>query len=174
MFWSTALKYVSTLDPKEPHCLGHRTSHKADHLFMQGGAGYVLSHEALRRVYHFIQGNHERLDRFVEAEWAGDILLGQVFIDSGVPMTYSWPIFQPSNFGMVDFGMTQDRRRYWCYPIASFHHMTPDNIEDMWNMEQQWIEEENDVSPSSPIRFGRWTTDQHGLGIQSIQIYSSG
>ena len=114
LFWSTILKYVSTLDHTEPHILGHRTTHKADHEFMQGGAGYVLSHEALRMVQRYIEANHDSLDKFIEAEWAGDLALGSVFIEAGVPMTYSWPIFQPSFFGVVDFGREIDHRRYWC------------------------------------------------------------
>ena len=174
LFWSTTLKYVSTLDHTEPHVLGHRTTAKADHEFMQGGAGYVLSHEALRRAYFYIQENHERLDRFIESEWAGDLALGAVFINSSVPMTYSWPIFQPSFFGVVDFGVTNDRRRYWCYPAASFHHMTPEAIEDLWNMEQQWLREENDVSFRTFHRRvdGLWTviTDVYYPGEQSIHI----
>lgn len=146
LFWSTALKYVSTLDHTQPHVLGHRTSHKADHLFMQGGSGYVLSNEALRRASEYIHANQAQLDQYVADEWAGDIILGQVFIDADCPMTYSWPIFQPTFYGMVDFSITLQNRRYWCYPAASFHHMTPEAIEDMWTMEQQWVKEENDVS----------------------------
>ena len=112
---------------------------------MQGGAGYVLSHEALRLVYHYIEAHRARLDRFIESEWAGDIALGVVFNEVEIPLTYSWPIFQPSFFGVVDFGLVFDKKRYWCYPAGSFHHMTPEAIEDMWSMEQQWLKEENDV-----------------------------
>ena len=112
---------------------------------MQGGAGYVLSHEALRRVWHYIEAHRASLDRWMESEWAGDISLGTVLKEAEVPLTYSWPIFQPSFFGVVDFGFMIDHRRYWCYPAASFHHMTPEAIEDMWSMEQQWVKEENNV-----------------------------
>lgn len=165
LFWSTALKYVSTLDHTEPHVLGHRTTHKADHAFMQGGSGYVLSHEALRRAAEYIEGNQEMLDRYVEAEWAGDIILGQVFIDADVPMTYSWPIFQPTFFGMVDFGQSLQHRRYWCYPAASFHHMTPEAIEDMWTMEQKWVEEDNVVSLLSLTNTLRVNLQSSGLTL---------
>lgn len=147
LFWSTVLKYVSTMDYSQPHCFGHRTTRLADHQFMQGGSGYVLSHEALRRVTQHIQTNRRSLDLWMQDEWAGDISLGTVLNDANVPMTYAWPIFQPAFFGVTYFGVEFDEdRRYWCYPAATYHHMTPDTITDMWQMEQQWIAEENDVS----------------------------
>lgn len=146
LFWSTVLKYVSTLDHTQPHCLGHRTTRLADHRFMQGGSGYVLSHEALRLVTEYIQAHHRRLDLWMEDEWAGDISLGTVLNDAQVPLTYAWPIFQPAFFGVTYFGVEFEDRRYWCYPAATYHHMTPETIEDVWNMEQQWIREDNDVS----------------------------
>jgi hypothetical protein len=149
MFWSTILKYVSTLDHEEPHCLGHRTTRLTDHFFMQGGSGWVLSHEALRLIVSLIQDHGRSLDLWMENEWAGDISLGTVINDARVPMTYAWPIFQPAFFGVTFFGVEFDNRRYWCYPAATYHHMTPESIRDMWKMEQQWIREENDVSSPS-------------------------
>ncbi len=146
-FWSTVLKYVSRLDHTEPHILGHRTTRLTDHYFMQGGSGYVLSHEALRLVVDHIQAHHRSLDLWMEDEWAGDISLGTIFGDAGVPMTYGWPIFQPAFYGVTFFGVEFEDRRYWCYPAATYHHMTPESTRDLWQFEQRWLKEENDVSP---------------------------
>ena len=63
------------------------TTHKSEHPFMQGGAGYVLSHEALRRVWHYIEAHRASLDKWMETEWAGDISLGAVLNESAVPLT---------------------------------------------------------------------------------------
>ena len=113
---------------------------------MQGGSGYVLSHEALRILTEHIQAHGRALDLWMEDEWAGDISLGTVLNDVDIPLTYAWPIFQPAFFGVTYFGVEFENRRYWCYPAATYHHMTPETIEDTWKMEQQWIREENDVS----------------------------
>lgn len=157
LFWSTVLKYVSTLDHTQPHAIGHRTTRLTDHYFMHGGSGYVLSHEALRVLVQHVRAHQRSLDLWMEDEWAGDVALGSVMNTVEIPMTYAWPIFQPAFFGVIYFGAEPQDRRYWCYPAATYHHMTPETIEDTWYMEQQWIQEENDVSLlSAPTPSALW------------------
>lgn len=148
LFWSTTLKYLSTLDHTKPHFVGCQATDK--NIFAQGGSGYVVSNPAIRLLVDYIASNHTELDKFVESKWAGDYILGVVFHQAGIPLTPVWPIYQEHYFGVLDFGITHNDKRFWCYPAGSFHHMTPLAVEDMWNFEQEWIKEENDVcSPRS-------------------------
>lgn len=145
LFWSTTLKYLSTLDHTKPHCLGHRSTVRSEFPFMHGGSGYIVSNAALRMAVEYIQAHRAELDRFVDEEWAGDIALGVVFKDAGVPLTATWPMYQPHYFGVIDFGVSYEDKNFWCYPVGSYHHMTPDAIGDMWHFEQEWIRRSNKV-----------------------------
>jgi hypothetical protein len=121
---------------------------------MHGGSGFVVSNAAMRRTVAYIQANREALDKMIAAEWAGDIALAFVFKQAGVPLTASWPIYKPHYVGILDFGLQYEDKRFWCYPVGSFHHMTPDAVQGMWDYEQQWIREENKVfyqAPSSSL-----------------------
>ena len=149
LFWSTTLKYLSTLDHTKPYCVGHRSTVRSPHPFAHGGSGYVLSNPAMRILVNYMEANRTELENFVAQEWAGDIALGLVLKDVGIPITHAWPIYQPHHFGMLDFGLEYDDKRFWCYPAGSYHHMTSDAIEEFWNFEQEWIREVNQVS--SPL-----------------------
>ena len=115
---------------------------------MHGGSSFIVSHAAMRMAVDYIQANRKALDEFVVAEWAGDIALAYVFQQAGVPLTASWPIYKPHYIGILDFGLQYEDKRFWCYPVGSFHHMTPDVVGEMWDYEQKWIKEENSVSVS--------------------------
>lgn len=145
LFWSTTLKYLLTLDHTKPYCVGHRSTVRSPHPFVHGGSGYVLSNPALRLLVNYYLANRAELDKFVASEWAGDIALGLVLREVGIPITHAWPIYQPHHFGTLDFGLTYDDKRFWCYPAGSYHHMTVDAIEDFWYFEQEWIRAENNV-----------------------------
>ena len=103
-----------------PLVLGHRSTVKSEFPFMHGGSGYIVSNAALRLAVEYITANSERLDAFVEAEWAGDIALGVVFKDAGIPLTAAWPMYQPHFFGVIDFGVSYESKDFWCSPAGSF------------------------------------------------------
>lgn len=115
---------------------------------MHGGSGYVLSHDALRRTVEYIEAHQSELDKFVASEWAGDIALGLVFKEAGVPLTATWPIYQPHFFGTLDYQVVFEEKSFWCHPAGSYHHLTPDDIEDLWNFEQDWLLTQDDVRSS--------------------------
>lgn len=117
---------------------------------MHGRSGFIVSNAALRRTVNYIQDHSKDLDEMVAAEWAGDIALAYVFQQAEVPLTASWPIYKPHYVGILDFGLQYEDKRFWCYPVGSFHHMTPEAIEGMWDYEQRWIREENRVCHALP------------------------
>lgn len=145
LYWSTTLKYLSTLDHTEPLYMGCQGTDLS--LFAQGGSGYVVSNAGMKIFVDYLASNSSELDEFVESRWAGDYVLGIVFDQAGVPLTPVWPIFQAYYFGILAFDLVHNSKRFWCYPAGSFHHMTPDAIEDMWNFEQGWIKQEDKVFP---------------------------
>lgn len=146
LFWSTTLKFLSTLDHTTPLVLGHRSTVKSEHPFMHGGSGYIISNAAMKIAVEYINAHRTELDEFVASEWAGDIALGLVFKEAGVPLQTSWPMYQPHYFGMIDFSVIWEDKRFWCTPVGSYHHMTSDDIEDMFYFEQDWLRRNNKVS----------------------------
>ena len=144
-----------------PLVLGHRSTVRSEFPFMHGGSAYIVSNTAMRLAVEYIVGNRDKLDAFVEAEWAGDIALGVVFKDAGVPLISTWPMYQPHFFGVIDFGVTYEGKDFWCAPAGSYHHMTPEAIQDMWLYEQYWIRQEDVVS-------SKLSSENHGA------VYANG
>jgi hypothetical protein len=72
-------------------------------------------------------------------DWAGDHVLGMVLKDTGVLLLHSWPLLVPVRVLEFGFFAVVNGRNPWCYPAVSYHHMSPQDIQDMWLFEQQWF-----------------------------------
>lgn len=92
VFWATLLQYLSSLDHTRSYYLGGQMS-IGETLFAHGGAGFAVSHEALRRVFEHYSSHTKGWEDFTDEQWAGDCVLGKAFKDANAPLTDSWPIF---------------------------------------------------------------------------------
>jgi hypothetical protein len=144
LLWSTLLHYLSVLDHSQPVYLGSQM-YIGDILFAHGGSGFVVSQSAMRKVVSHYASHKSDLEAFAHGHWAGDAVLGKAFTDSGVKFTDAWPIMQGDYPGTVAYAKPDGRpiadpqKRVWCYPTVSYHHLSPETVEDMWSFEQQWI-----------------------------------
>jgi len=172
LFWSTTIKYLSALDSTKPVCIGHRSTVKSDYPFAHGGSGYMFSNSGLRMVVDYYRSHRREMDEFVAAEWAGDIALGMVLETVGLPITPAWPIYQPHHFGILDFSLVYQEKRFWCYPSGSFHHMTPETVRDMWEFEQEWIAWANPVCTAKVYSLKVLTNDLFLTGPRSRNLHA--
>lgn len=122
-------------------------------IFAHGGSGFMLSHPAMQLVVDYFAKHKDEFETFTDGHWAGDCVLGKAIVESGTPFTDAWPIMQGDYPGIVPYARPDGRpiadpnKREWCYPTVSYHHLSPDVIEDLWNFEQRWIASHHTVRP---------------------------
>jgi hypothetical protein len=144
IFWRSTLQYLALLDHNKPHYSGSQMF-IGDVLFAHGGSGFVVSQPAMKMVVEFYASHQEEIEKFTDKHWAGDCVLGKVFKDAGVPFTNSWPIFQGDYPGILAYArpdgrpVANEKTRVWCYPTISYHHVSPEIVEDLWHFEQGWF-----------------------------------
>ncbi|KAL1971358.1 hypothetical protein VTN77DRAFT_310 [Rasamsonia byssochlamydoides] len=142
LMWPNLIAWLAQLDPDRPLYLGCQMQ-IGEIVFGHGGSGFVLSNPAMRKVSEYRASHLEELDRLTADQWAGDCVLGKVLADVGVPLTWSWPMLQGSRpWDMDHFGESYDKKT-WCYPVVSYHHMTPADIEELWQFDREWFRMDN-------------------------------
>jgi hypothetical protein len=156
ILWSMLQQYLDLLDPTKPIYAGSQMF-IGGVLFAHGGSGFVVSKPALEMVVDHYTAHKTEIEKFVDGHWAGDCVLGKAFTDSGVPFKNAWPAFQGDYPGLVPYAKADGRSvpdeslREWCNPTISYHHMSPAMIQDLWNFEQDWMDQHNSVSNGSSI-----------------------
>lgn len=105
------------------------------------GSGFIISNKALRMVVEEYTSNIPQYNELTRNEWAGDLVLAKVMKSQGVYPTRSFPIPQCESPFTLDY-----TDRHWCFPLVSYHNMTPYWIQAMWDYEQQWLAKQQAVS----------------------------
>ena len=152
LLWSMLQQYLSLLDPSEPYYIGSGSCMGED-LFAHGGSGFVASRPAMLLATQYYITRKTEIEAMTDHEWAGDFVLGKAFNEAGVKTTDAWPHFQGDYPGPVAYAGADGRYgtaqalRKWCAPTISYHHMSSEMIESLWEFEQKWIGERWDVSP---------------------------
>lgn len=150
ILWASMLQYLAALDSSEPHYTGSQM-YIGDVVFAHGGSGFMVSQPAMRLVVERYSIRKREIETFTDGHWAGDCVLGKVFKDAGVKFTDAWPIMQGDYPGIVPYARPDGRpvadtsKRVWCYPTVSYHHLSPDVIDDFWRFEQRWLATKNQV-----------------------------
>lgn len=153
LLWASLLQYLAFLDHTQHYYIGSQT-YIGDTLFAHGGTGFIVSQPAMRMVVARYNARQQEIESYTDAHWAGDCVLGKVFKDAGVKFTSAWPILQGDYPGLVPYARPDGRpiadssMREWCYPVVSYHHMSPTDIRDMWNFEQEWLGSDRTVRKS--------------------------
>lgn len=144
IFWSTALAWLRTLNPTDQHYMGSQMQ-IGEVVFAHGGSGFIVSQAAMRKVVEQFRVEQRKWEGFTAEHWAGDCVLGRIMRDSGSPLLWAWPIFQGLKPGAIDYAKYDYSKRLWCYPSLSYHHLSPDEIRDIWEFEQEWIAKSDKV-----------------------------
>ncbi|KAK5170369.1 uncharacterized protein LTR77_004956 [Saxophila tyrrhenica] len=141
--WSTMLPYLSTLDSTQPIYRGQYMAIGGDQI-IYGRAGFIVSNQAFQAVVAHYSSHKTELEQVTDRHWAGDAVLGGAFKDAGVPFADIWAFMQGdypgwSTYLPLDGGsMVDGIAKAWCNPVATFHHVTPDAVRDLWDAEQEW------------------------------------
>lgn len=152
--WDNVFRLLANYDPNEPWYFGSpspggESTPGYKIWFANGGPGYILSREAMRRLTeddfdhktgHYTGPNVLR--RFWETlhnDCCGDSVLGWVLWHQNVSLSGLWPMFNPHPPHGVPFA-----DRYWCQPLVTMHKPAEEDLMGLWRW--QFQERVRDVS----------------------------
>lgn len=125
---------LDNLDPMVPHYLGAVTgfigcdgvrSWSNTAVFAHGGSGIVVSRGALLKMLPIVDTCIEKY----KSCWAGDIRLGLCLRDVGVPV-------KNAGFFSSDPPNSKFNFTYPCSTPRTFHHLLPDQMQKLYELEQ--------------------------------------
>ena len=130
VIWDNMRTFLNKYDPRRPYYFGSPTY--LDIEFAHGGTGYVISQAAMEAAV----GKHPELatkyDKDVHGICCGDRMIGRVLLDENIKLTKSWPMLNGEKPNTLPFS-----KRQWCQPIITMHHMTAQEVSQVWNFEQE-------------------------------------
>jgi hypothetical protein len=135
MVWPNLVNWLSLLDPDRQHYLGSPMQ-IGDVLFGYGGAGIIFSSYTMNLLSEHRARAQSELEEMTASEWAGDCALARALHEVHVELTWAWPMMMTSRPWEIDHFSEGYGRQPWCYPVISYHHMGPDDIEKMWEFDR--------------------------------------
>ncbi|GAP92353.1 putative glycosyltransferase family 31 protein [Rosellinia necatrix] len=141
VLWKSLLAWLGHFDPSRPWYLGQQMQ-IGDVVFAYGGAGFVISQPALKKVVEHRNANLDHYDDFTAHHWAGDCVLGKALADVGVPLQWAFPTLSSEEPADTDFesGFGGPEKHPWCYYAASYHHLPPSEYSSFDSFEQNWYQ----------------------------------
>ncbi|KAJ5909197.1 hypothetical protein N7495_001879 [Penicillium taxi] len=136
--WQNLVNWLAHLDHTQPFYLGSPMQ-IGEVLFGYGGAGVILSHETVSRLSQHRSKFQEKLEKITASEWAGDCVLARALEETKIPLTWAWPMMMTSRPWQVDHFSEAYGHQPWCFPVISYHHMSPRDIEEFWRFDRQWF-----------------------------------
>lgn len=136
--WPNLVNWLQRFDSTQPFYLGSPMQ-IGEMVFGHGGGGIILSNPAMTRLHEHRAKSPESLEKMTTTEWAGDCVLARVLADIEIPLTWTWPMMQIRRPWEIDHFSEGYGRQPWCYPVISYHHMSPRDIEEMWRFDRAWF-----------------------------------
>ena len=139
LVWSNVLRWLKMFDHTQPFYIGGQAS-VGDTEFAHGGTGFMISKPAMQLLEAEWKNNRTFWDRRADESMYGDALLAEAFKSDGlvteerpegIRLTPTFPIMQGETINTIDWS-----RGHWCRPTVSQHHVSGDQIQTMYNMEQ--------------------------------------
>ncbi|KAH8695025.1 hypothetical protein BGW36DRAFT_195765 [Talaromyces proteolyticus] len=137
ILWANAMLWLQQFDPQTPYYFGQQSYYKNEP-FAHGGSGIIISRGAMEKVLGDDPEFSPRYDKLAKEEVYGDYVLMKALQEKGVTLSPYKPILQGERLSTLRFGPGRHKdERYWCQPLVSLHHVTPSDVEALWQLEQQ-------------------------------------
>jgi hypothetical protein len=133
--WSNLLIWLSKLDATKPLYLGCPVM-IGETVFAHGGSGWVLSGPAVKKLVELEGEMKKAWEERTAKSCCGDQVLAEGLLDGGIGLTGAFPMIQGLTPTTLDWSSA-----HWCSPVVSWHHMSANEVDAVWQMEQAWIEE---------------------------------
>ncbi|KAF2112056.1 hypothetical protein BDV96DRAFT_649418 [Lophiotrema nucula] len=165
--WHNLMEYLSNFDANKPYYIGKHL-YINDIEFGYGGAGFILSNPAVRKVTEHRSVRVRDYEDFTATHWVGDCALGKVLEDIKIPLHRAFPHLQGDSPATLDPATNKIDRDAWCYPAVTYHHVSPSEISALWKFEQSWVKKHDGallrhrdifmehVRPQIKSRLGEW------------------
>ncbi|KAE8393774.1 hypothetical protein BDV23DRAFT_148641 [Aspergillus alliaceus] len=128
--WDNLFRLLDQYDPSEQLYFGspapgRRISDSKKTYFAYGGAGFVLSSAAVKKLFSRHHGSHGQYvqpslslqyEELIKSDCCGDSVLGWVLYEKGIKLSGLWPMFNPHPFHGIPYD-----NAYWCQPVISMH-----------------------------------------------------
>lgn len=144
--WDSLFRLLAQYNPDIPHYFGSPSPGAHKSWMANGGPGFVLSREAMRRLVKddWDPRTGEYLGtKLTERSWdqilhdcCGDSVLGWALWNVNVSLSGLWPMFNPHPPHGVPFSDA-----YWCQPIVTMHKPNIDAIAGLfrWQFEHREV-----------------------------------
>jgi hypothetical protein len=144
--WTNLLQWLKTMDPNVPYYLGSQNT-MGDTTFAHGGSGIILSRQAARQLQQKRdeegkEAYNRRWEEETAASCCGDEIVARTLLEADVPLTMAWPLIQGETVATVDF-----TKNHWCTPAISWHHVTPLEIDTLWQFQADWVDDHDWNTP---------------------------
>ncbi|MCJ1379529.1 hypothetical protein MMC17_002630 [Xylographa soralifera] len=130
VIWDNMRTFLNKYDPQRPYYFGSPTY--LDIEFAHGGTGYIISQAAMAAAV----GKHldiaTKYDKDVQGICCGDRMIGRILLDENIKLTKAWPMLNGEKPITLPFS-----KRHWCQPVITMHHMTAQEVSEVWNFEQE-------------------------------------
>jgi hypothetical protein len=138
--WTNLLQSLKTMDSSAPYYLGSQNT-IGDTTFAHGGSGIILSRRAAKQLQEKREEEgreayNKRWEDETAASCCGDEILARALLEANVPLTLAWPLIQGETIATVDF-----TKNHWCTPPITWHHVTPLEIDTLWQFQADWTDD---------------------------------
>ncbi|WPG99658.1 Hypothetical protein R9X50_00247700 [Acrodontium crateriforme] len=150
--WSNMVEWTKKMDHTEQLYAGSAAV-ISDQIFGHGGSGYLLSAATIKAGAKLYAEQQKKWDEFASSHWAGDCVLATALeTDLDIKLFWAFPMIQGGDPAIMDFSEIGYDKKVWCFPAMTYHHLSPENIEAMWEFEQEWTSSE--LGKKEPMRHG--------------------
>jgi hypothetical protein len=148
--WTNLFLWLETLDATKPLYLGSQVD-VGRPPFAHGGSGYLLSKPAMQLLVGDDRKSlAKEFDKNATTACCGDQELGRTLFKKGLKVQNVRPVINGKNPREFNFGP-----ELWCTPVATMHHVGSEEIQDMWDFENQ----RNSTKVRPPMRLSHVSAD---------------
>lgn len=129
--WSSFFAWIKRLDPAKDLYLDN-TIHTLNP-FAHGGSGYAISRTGMLEIVGGVDASKiaANFDISASTTCCGDAELAGVVSQKNVSLIDAYPLINRNKPRNIQFSPT-----HWCQPIITMHHMSPEEVNDLWQFEQ--------------------------------------
>ncbi|KAH7364073.1 hypothetical protein BKA65DRAFT_419260 [Rhexocercosporidium sp. MPI-PUGE-AT-0058] len=134
LLWDSIVAWLSTMSPKKKSYFGSEVN-TAGVKFAHGGTGIIISKATMYKFAVKDAGMAANWDPIIRNKCCGDLVLAMALRESGTLLQDAWPAMSGEAPWTLPFG--PGTPEYWCRPVLTLHHLSPDGMAEFKRYEDQ-------------------------------------